>query len=406
MMRGKERRGAAGIFAGGAAAWVVAVCLTLFGAGSARAAEMTANPRDTLVYKDGDRVQGKLVEQTATTIVFRADRFGELRVPAADAVVVRAERTGGEGVKVTGAAIAAAPAGGAAAGGAPAQGAAGTVAPAKTAASGTAPKPTAPAELAAKSARAEQERKADAEDEERVSLWDRFSPSVLTARVRNYFGPWSGRVTFSSEVVTDVAERNNSSYEAQIARKWKMDEVRFNARYDYSETGDVATTDLVKLWGQYRRDFSKALSAHYRPTVEWNRAARVRGVPNDYTLLQQELGAGFQIVTRPSRRVRVGVSQNLFNTWNSAPGVTDTARGVVSGFEEAEVTLPWRMSISQRGVWYPADEDSDGWENRVDLNKKLTETLSASLRHEIRRNNPDGTAQDYTRLKLLFGLDF
>ncbi len=229
---------------------------------------------------------------------------------------------------------------------------------------------------------------------------------VLTARVRNYFGPWSGRLTVSSEIVTDVAERNNSSYEAQIARKWRSSEVKFNARYDYSETGEVATTDLVKLWGQYRRDFSKTLSAHYRPTAEWNRAARVRGVPNDYTLLQQELGAGYQVLAKPSRKVRVGVSQNLFNTWNSAPGLENTARGVVSGFEETEITLPWRMSISQRGVWYPAGEESDGWENRVDLNKKLTETLSASLRHEIRRNNPDGTAQDYTRLKLLFGLDF
>jgi hypothetical protein len=32
--------------------------------------------------------------------------------------------------------------------------------------------------------------------------------------------------------------------------------------------------------------------------------------------------------------------------------------------------------------------------------------LSTSVRHEIRRNNPDGTAQDFTRLKLLVGLDF
>ena len=79
---------------------------------------------------------------------------------------------------------------------------------------------------------------------------------------------------------------------------------------------------------------------------------------------------------------------------------------MVSGFEEAEITLPWRMAITQRGVWYPVANQADGWENRLELNKKLTETLSTSLRHEIRRNNPDGSAQDYTRLKLLFGLDF
>jgi len=48
----------------------------------------------------------------------------------------------------------------------------------------------------------------------------------------------------------------------------------------------------------------------------------------------------------------------------------------------------------------------DGWENRVELSKKFTETFSTAIRHEIRRGSPDGTAQDYTRLKLLLGLDF
>ena len=82
------------------------------------------------------------------------------------------------------------------------------------------------------------------------------------------------------------------------------------------------------------------------------------------------------------------------------------SRRVISTFGEAEFVLPWRITISERGIWYPVSNDADGWENRVDLNKKLTETLSTSLRHEIRRNNPDGSAQDYTRLKLMFGLDF
>ena len=110
--------------------------------------------------------------------------------------------------------------------------------------------------------------------------------------------------------------------------------------------------------------------------------------------------------TKASRKARLGVSQNRFDTWNSPVTPDHISRSVQSLFEEAEVTLPWRMSISQRGVWYPVGEQSDGFENRFDLSKKLTETLSTSVRHEIRRNNPDGTAQDYTRLKLLFALDF
>ncbi|MES2691900.1 MAG: hypothetical protein V4773_00415, partial [Verrucomicrobiota bacterium] len=54
------------------------------------AAETPANTRDTLVYKDGDRIQGSLISKTATEIVFRSDRFGELKVKAADAVVIAA----------------------------------------------------------------------------------------------------------------------------------------------------------------------------------------------------------------------------------------------------------------------------------------------------------------------------
>src|SRR4051812_33668103 len=75
----------------------VVVMLALFCAPLVRGAESAGTaeppPRDALVYKDGDRVQGKFVERTDDIIVFKADRFGELRVPAADAVVVLAEKS-------------------------------------------------------------------------------------------------------------------------------------------------------------------------------------------------------------------------------------------------------------------------------------------------------------------------
>jgi hypothetical protein len=334
------------------------------------AANETPNPRDTLVYKDGDRVQGKLIESTPDIIVFQSDRFGELRVSAGHAVVIKAD-------KIDEPAPAPKPA---------------VIPPAL---------PATPAEKQHAVAAAEQQK-----EEERVTIWDRFSPSVLTAHVRDYFGPWHGRLTFSAEVVSDIAERNNSSYEAHLKRKWKADEVQMTLRYDYNETNDLATTDIAKASGQWRHEFTKTLFGHYRPSSEWNRASRLRGVPNDYILLQQEVGFGYHLLTKPTRKLRLGVSHNLFDTWNTAPVREHSTQGVMSTFEEAELTLPWRMTLSQRGVWYPGNDEPDGWENRVELIKKLTETLSTSLRHEIRRNNPDGSAQDYTRLKLLFGLDF
>jgi hypothetical protein len=334
------------------------------------AADTPAQSRDTLVYKDGDRVQGQVIDTSGNVIVFKSDRFGELRVSSSQAVVIKAPES--EAV-VASKPVSAPPS-----------------------------LPTTQAERDKAVAAAERR-----EEEERVTIWDQFSLSVLTAKVRDYFGPWRGRLSFSSEVVSDIAERNNSSYEAQLKRKWKSDEVQLNLRFDYSETNDLATTDILKASGQWRREFTKSLFAHYRPSSEWNRASRLRGVPNDYVLLQQEIGLGYHVLTKPTRKLRVGVSENLFDTWNTAEATRDhSTRAVISSFEEVELTLPWRMTVAQRGIWYPSTDEADGWENRIELIKKLTETLSTSVRHEIRRNNPDGSAQDYTRLKLLFGLDF
>jgi hypothetical protein len=330
----------------------------------AAAAEVVAL-RDTLVYKDGDRVQGRLIETVGGEIVFRSDRFGDLRVPTADAVVIKAEKGAGA--------------------------ASVTDAPAATA-------PQTPAKIA--------EAKAIAKDAQRVTIWDQFSPGVLTAKVRDYFGPWHGRLAFSTEVVSDSAERNNHSLEGRLTRKWERDEVQGTARYEYAETNDVLTTDLVKGSGSWRHDFDRRLFAQYRPSAEWDRASKKKGGPTEYVLLQQEFGFGYSVVSTPARKVRLGLSHNLFDLWTVQPSAGHSSRRVPSAFEEIELRLPWQMGFTQRAVWYPVRNQPQGWENRVELNKKLTETLSASIRHEIRRDNPDGSAPDYTRLKLLFGFDF
>jgi hypothetical protein len=364
--------------------WILVVVLSGLVVLGLRAANVTPSVRDTLVYKDGDRVQGHVVSQTPELIVFKADRFGELRVPAADAVVIKADKTAAAAPGAVVAETKPTP----------------MTPPAPTPA--PVPKPT-PAATAQKGAPKPAE---IAEEEEKLSIWDRFSPSVLTAKVRNVFGPWHGKLLFSTEVVSDIAHRSNRSWETHLQRKWKADEVQLNARYDFNEVNQVTQTDLAKFWGQWRHEFSTKLFTQYRPTTEWNRASNFRGVPNDYVLLQQELGVGFHLLTRPTRKVRMGVSQNRFDTWNTAPGAEHTSRRAMSAFEEIDLSLPWRITISQRAVWYPVPNQIDGWENRIELNKKLTETLSAAIRHEKRQHNPDGTATDYERLKLLLGLDF
>lgn len=339
------------------------LCWTLAGAGWA--AESGGGARDTLVYKDGDRVQGRLVEQTARIIVFQSDRFGELRVLVENATVIKAGQQTGSGL------------------------AAG-------------PKPP-PAALTAK----EKERAAERAELERLSLLEHFSPAALTVMLRDFFGPWHGKFAFSVEQVSNTAEQNNTGVEMTLQRKGKSDEVQLKGRYDFSETNKLTTTDLMKADGLWRHDFPRNYFALYRPTLEWNRASFNNGVPNDYVQLQQEIGTGVSILPNLRRQVRVGVSENLFDVWNTTPGGMHTSRTVESAFLETELKLPWRMSLAQRGVYYYSFASSkDGWEDRIELSKRFTETLSTSIRQETRQYNPDGTTQDYSRLKLLFGVDF
>ncbi|HVU34009.1 MAG TPA: DUF481 domain-containing protein [Opitutaceae bacterium] len=321
--------------------------------------DTTDATRDTLVYKDGDRVHGHLVTNTGTVIVFKSDRFGELRVPVGDAVVIKAEK---------------------------------------------------PASAVKKEVVAEGIKKPSAakvrEEEEKVSIWERYSPALLTAKVRDFFGPWTGRLSFSNDIVTDTAHRDNIAAEVKLARKYTKDAFEFDARYDYDQINGTATTDVVKGIGSWRHDFNPTYFSQYRPTFEWNRASLLNGQPNQYELLQQEIGAGVNIWATPVRTLRLGVSENLFDVWNSSPTPDHSSRAVASLFDEITFTLPWRMTLTQRGVWYPESKRHRGYEDQIELDKKLTETLSVSIRHEIRRDNPDGSSLDYSRLKLLLGLDF
>lgn len=346
------------------AAWIFLAGLVL-GAGTLDAAETaaTATLADVLIYKDGDRVRGRFMERVGDTLVFQSEKFGLLKVPAAMARVEQG---------------------------------------ALPAASKAVTSKQATQVISPPSEHAE-----TMESAEPVG-WARFSPYALTQAMREFFGPWHGRFAVSSEIVSDRTERNNTMVEARLNRKWTRDEVEGTIRYDYTKTEDVTTKDVLKFNGSWRRDFKRKLFSVYRPSVEYNRAFKnSAGIYTDYVLVQQEIGAGVNVFTTPQRKLRVGLSENLFDVWVTKPVSQHTAQTSESVFAEVEWTLPWKLRLTERGVWYYSfANNTDGWENRIELNKKLTETLSVAIRHETRHNNPDVRTQDYTLLRLLIGLDF
>ena len=302
---------------------------------------------DVLVYKDGDRVQGRLIAREGDTLVFRSLRFGDLRVSTDDAHVITEP--------------AAAPGGSASA-----------------KASGTTP----------------------------VTPSSSGSPWQLTRFLRDVFGPWKGRLALSTQVTRDANDRADVMIESSLKRSWAKDDVSGKVRYDYSETNDTDTTDTFKGDGMWRHSLPNRLFTVYRPSYEWNRAATISSVDSDYILLQQEVGLGVKAVDRDSWKIRVGVAENFFNNWDLTDG-TERAARVESLFLEADLKLPWRVSVTERAVYYYAlATGNTGWEHQLEVNKKLTETLSLGLRHESRYNDPDVRTEDYSMLKFVLGLDF
>ncbi len=343
--------------------FILGLVFSLLAAGVFGAAEPASSGHDTLVYKDGDRVRGRLLEEKNGMISFQSERFGALRVPAVDATVIKAPPA----VPLIPSTVA--------------------VVAAK------APAPAAVAE--------------DQAAEAHEAATAGFSAARLASKLRDFFGSWKGRLAVSTEVVSDTAERSALSVETRLSRKWTKDEVQLNARYDFSQTNDITTTDLVKADGLWRHNFGKSSFAQYRPAFEWNRARFRSGLAADYVLLQQEIGVGVSLLSTNKRKLRVGLSENLFDVWTTSDPSSHNSRTAESAFVETELKLPWALLLTDRGVYYHSfSSNSDGWENRIELTKKFTEAFSTAIRHETRQGSPDGTAQDYTRLKVLLGLDF
>jgi hypothetical protein len=327
------------------------------------------NSSDELVYHDGDRVRGRLVEKDGDTLVFQSQRFGLLRVSNQEASVF--EGLGAMKTQRTG-------------------------------------------EIAAKESPSPSTVSQEDDESDNEALWRAWEylyPNFLKDYLRDIFGPWSGRFSFSTELVSDTKDRSTVTAAAKVRRQWERDDVEMSIRYDYTETEDVPTRDIAKMTGSWRHDFESRLFALYNPAVEWNRNFVSDGVESEYLLLQQELGAGVNLINRDDRQLRVGLSENRFDVW-----VTDGESGGVGGhqgtnvesvFMEAEWQLPWEITLSDRGVYYYSlSTNEDGWENRFQVDKKLTETLTIGVLHELRHNNPDVRVSDYRLLKLLIGLDF
>jgi len=307
---------------------------------------------DVLVFADGDRVQGTFVRREKGKIIFQSLRFGDLSVPENEATV---EVTSQPPAPII------------------------------------APMPVEP--------------------EGPPSLYDQILLTRLRKKVEDgivqWWEPWTGRLAASTDIVHDAKDRSVFLAEGRVRRNWAKDEVRLEMRYEYREENSIKTADLIKGTGLWRHDVSNRIFGSYRPLLERDKVNSNGFQPFPYVLLQQQLGAGVHILKQERIKVRAGVDENFFNVWAIHNHEEKSYENVESLFFEAEATLPWRISITERGVWYYSIKDTtQGWENEFEFAKKLTDSLTIGIRHEFRQNNPDSRVQDYERLRFLIGYDF
>jgi hypothetical protein len=300
---------------------------------------------DTLVYSNGDRAKGKQISHAGGRIVFLSTHFGELNVPAKDAVVefeYRPPVTDGTG-------------------------------------------PVAPAVAASSS--------------------DSNIPVEAFSSTR-WWAPWTGKISVAMELIQDSSDRTTVYLDGRIEREWPKDEVKLESNYEYRKESDNIVTDLLKATGYWRHDLPRNRFLLYRPIVQWNRSFRRDGVHSPYVLLQQDIGAGLTLVDRDDQKLRIGVAETFFDAWVTAHH-SHLNTYLESAFIEAEYKLPRDCSLKERGVlFYSFKDGTSGWENTLEINRRITPSITIGLQHQNQRNPSKLNAQEYQRLRLLLGYEF
>lgn len=322
---------------------------------------------DSLLFKaNNDRLKGRLLAEEGDVLVFDTERFGVMRVPRAEVTLTREDVA-------------------AAVDGAPVPE---TSAPTVVTAEGPSHPPADHAAMADPSADAAQ-----------LVMASQHEPTAKRS-------PWRMHVAFSLELIHDASDKAEWIFELRAERKWARDELRFEPRYEYKSDNDRTTSDLLKLKTYYRHDFGRWWFAQYLPYYELNRQFSVQGVPLDYQYVRNEFGGGIRVIDRPGSILRIGVAESFYNIYLLDYPIDISLRSE-SVFMEAELDLPWRVSLRNRGqvLWY-SDGGGQGIGNELEVTKHLNDFWWIGVRHEYRVNAPELQGDDLSKLRVFLGVDF
>lgn len=329
-----------------AGVWVVTAGL-LCGATPGEPVAVDGPPEVIVVFRDGDRARGRIMLETASEVTLASARFGTVVVSRADIAAVEMEDSGSTR--------------GAANGGAPAE----------------------------------------------LSVATEPSDTqAQTGALMQWLRRWTASLAIAAEGKREGSKRASLMIEGRLGRKWESTELRLGGRYEVGREGERTTDDLLTFEAYARHDMRQTWFVLFSPEIEWNRGYVHAGQPLEYVWLKQQIGAGFNAIDREALKLRAGVAENLFNVW-AIDRDASLSTNTESLFAELEWQLPYAIKVSDRFAWYYSIRTGeDGFENRFDLSKQLTENLHIGFRHEAREQIPNTDVSDYTLWRVLLGLDF
>lgn len=331
---------------------------------------------DTLIFPNGDRLTGTILELTAETIQFESPLFGEMSIPA-------------EGVTVEGASVSVDSADEAAA---------------AILADTDIPPPPVEAGAAESEAEAESETEKEATKEEDAIA--RFNAGVDRARdYFNYIVPpgWTGRITFG----VAFTETNTSSEDWNLGIRAAKDSGKnhysMSAYYQYKITTQTtgAVNRQVDKWGgdfTYKRDISRRW--FFQSTSSYL-SDQVKDIRHQAT---QSLGMGYKIFDR--ERIQLSVTPAASLQYKDAGGVSEKWIGYATLFETLTYHFNSIMRLEQTADFSmdPGDTNRYLYNFKAAFISKLSDWIESSLSYEVNYDNTVGGGRPRNEEKIVFAL--
>ncbi|MGH8017837.1 MAG: DUF481 domain-containing protein [Opitutaceae bacterium] len=172
-------------------------------------------------------------------------------------------------------------------------------------------------------------------------------------------------------------DRTDISVRANIERKTKSTELRFQGRYLYGESNDERSTDNLTGSARYRRDLSPRLFAQVETKYQRD---PIKRIDNDFT---QSIGMGRNLIERAGLKLAFGGGAAV--RYRDLTNEEAAWLYQVDAFQDLVYTINSHFKVTQdlSVLATPSDADEFSLELGAALTSKLTNTLNMSMRYEF-----------------------